>query len=73
MNRRENNIQGPSRVPTKDITKEETEPKQLKAIPTPRIKLKHNDITDEEFSLLMEHQRRLQYVRIYTLQICCIH
>lgn len=40
----------------------ETQPKQLKVIPTPRIKLKHNDITDEEFRLLMEHQRSLQEV-----------
>lgn len=44
----------------------ETQPKLLKVIPTPRIKLKHNDITDEEFRLLMEHQRSLQEVIINT-------
>lgn len=40
---------------------------QPKLIPTPRIKLKHNDISDEEFSLLMEHQRRVEYVSIKTI------
>lgn len=35
-----------------------------KAIPTPRIKLKHNDISDEEFRLLMEHQRTMKDVGI---------
>lgn len=50
--------------------KEERPPKQVKVISTPRIKLKHNDITDEEFRLLMEHQRDIGDVRIY--KICII-
>lgn len=45
--------------------KEETQPKQWKVVPTPRIKLKHNDISDEEFKILMEHQRILAEVSIY--------
>lgn len=39
----------------------------MKVIPTPRIKLKHNDISDEEFRLLMEHQRVITEVRVYVL------
>lgn len=44
--------------------KEERPQKQVKVISTPRIKLKHNDITDEEFRLLMEHQRDIEDVSI---------
>lgn len=47
--------------------KEEIRPKQMKIIPTPRIKLKHNDISDEEFRLLMEHQRPINEVSVYIL------
>jgi len=44
----------------------ENQPKQLKVMSTPRIKLKHNDISDEEFRLLMEHQRVMTEVHILT-------
>lgn len=58
LNRREGPINRPkSRSDTETETKEENQPKLMKVIPTPRIKLKHNDISDEEFRLLMEHQR----------------
>lgn len=50
-----------------EIKEENRPPKQMKIIPTPRIKLKHNDITDEEFRLLMEHQRVMNDVCIYIL------
>jgi len=36
-----------------------TQPKQFKVMSTPRIKLKHNDISDEEFRILMTHGRRI--------------
>lgn len=48
-----------------EIKEENRAPKQMKIIPTPRIKLKHNDITDEEFRLLMEHQRVMNDVSIF--------
>lgn len=35
------------------------QPKQFKVMSTPRIKLKHNDISDEEFRILMTHGRRI--------------
>ncbi|XP_025209078.1 agamous-like MADS-box protein AGL18 isoform X2 [Melanaphis sacchari] len=35
------------------------QPKQFKVMSTPRIKLKHNDISDEEFRILMTHERRV--------------
>lgn len=31
-------------------------PKQMKVVSTPRIKLKYNDISDEEFRIIMKHQ-----------------
>lgn len=34
---------------------------------TPRIKLKHNDISDEEFRILMTHGERIMDVSIYNL------
>jgi hypothetical protein len=34
---------------------------------TPRIKLKHNDISDEEFRILMTHGRRIMDVSIQYL------
>lgn len=36
-------------------TKAINQPKQFKVMTTPRIKLKHNDISDEEFRILMTH------------------
>lgn len=50
-------------------TKDEIPPKQMKIIATPRIKLKHNDISDEEFRLLMEHQKSINEVSIYDLRV----
>ncbi|KAL5243759.1 hypothetical protein ACI65C_011169 [Semiaphis heraclei] len=44
-----------------------TQPKQFKVMSTPRIKLKHNDISDEEFRLLMTHGGRIMDVSIYNL------
>lgn len=35
------------------------QPKQFKVMSTPRIKLKHNDISDEEFRILMTHGGRI--------------
>jgi hypothetical protein len=38
-------------------TKEQPQlPKQVKLVATPRIKLKYNDISDEEFRIIMKHQ-----------------
>lgn len=81
MNRREGGGNQPS-TPTKPMDnidmKEENivpfRPKQFqhKLIPTPRIKLKHNDISDEEFSLLMEHQRRVEYVNVLNYSECTL-
>lgn len=34
-------------------------PRQVKVTSTPKIKLKHNDISDDEFKLLMNSQRVL--------------
>lgn len=49
-----------------DVKEQLIQPKQnIKVIPTPRIKLKHNDISDEEFRLLMEHQRAMKDVNMF--------
>lgn len=64
MNRREGSRLSKDRDPDLDdidVKRQTIEPKQtIKVIPTPRIKLKHNDISDEEFRILMEHQRTLK-------------
>ncbi|KAL4121547.1 hypothetical protein QTP88_014040 [Uroleucon formosanum] len=44
---------------TVDETNAINQPKQFKVMSTPRIKLKHNDISDEEFRILMTHGERI--------------
>lgn len=41
--------------------------KQFKVVPTPRIKLKYNDISDEEFRKVMTQGERIMCVSIYNL------
>lgn len=48
-----------------DVKEQRQTPKQMKVVATPRIKLKYNDISDEEFSIIMKHQ--VKNVSISTL------
>lgn len=52
---------------TVDETNAINQPKQFKVMSTPRIKLKHNDISDEEFRILMTHGERIMDVSIHDL------
>lgn len=71
LNRREGShkIAQPEHNVEVESKEESSQPKQSKVFSTPRIKLKHNDITDEEFTLLMEHQKSLEEVSIYALNL----
>lgn len=74
MNRREGS-QGPrlsksaNDIEMDEIKQENQPPKQMKIIATPRIKLKHNDISDDEFRLLMSNQRVFENVIIFVTYI----
>lgn len=48
-------------------TEEQSCPKQKKTYSTPRIKVKHNNISDKEFNLLMSHQSSIKKVNVYVL------
>jgi len=48
-----------------EIKRERQPAKQLKVFTTPRIKLKHNDISEDEFRLLMNNQQVFDHVSVY--------
>lgn len=47
-----------------DVKEDRRPSKQMKVASTPRIKLKYNDISDEEFRIIMKHQ--VKNVSIHT-------
>lgn len=69
MNRREGSRLSKDTDPDPDdidVKEQAIEPKQnIKSIPTPRIKLKHKNISDDEFTIIMRHDEKVKKVSIF--------